>query len=302
MGVVNTTYTFSGTDTITSSKMNNIIDDTTFTSGAVFGTTLEVVTSGQLKVRSQGITSNELAAGSVTSNAIADGTIVNADISASAAIDPSKLGTGAITATATVTTANIVDASVTAPKLNGAQAGTAPVYGARAWAKLNPYVGSVRTGAYKAGTYSRTTSETTVTIVGHGLKTNDKIRLDFTSGTGTDGLYTVTASANANEFVVNHAGAATSGNVTAQFVAIQGSGNISSASWYDNTDNGIVLNFSIPMPDVNYAILTTGQLYPGLWFSDAAEDTIGDTQLNTVNQAHVGISEFPRFTSVVIFG
>jgi microcystin-dependent protein len=59
MGVVNTTYTFSGTDTITSSKLNNIIDDTTFTSDAIQGTTLEVA-SGQLKIRSQGITSNEL--------------------------------------------------------------------------------------------------------------------------------------------------------------------------------------------------------------------------------------------------
>lgn len=120
MGVVNTTYTFSGTDTITSSKMNNIIDDTTFTSGAVFGTTLEVA-SGQLKVRSQGITSNELATGSVisnsiavgavTSNAIADGTIVNADINASADIEGSKLADNSTSG------AKLTDASVTPAKL-----------------------------------------------------------------------------------------------------------------------------------------------------------------------------------------
>jgi len=132
MGAVNTTYTFTATDTITSTKMNNIIDQTTMTDAAILGETLQVV-AGQLKVRAQGITSNELSSGSVTSNAIADGTIVDADISASAAIGPSKLGTGAITATATVTTANIVDASVTAPKLSGAQTGAAPIYGARAF-------------------------------------------------------------------------------------------------------------------------------------------------------------------------
>lgn len=132
MGAVDTTYTFTATDTITSAKMNNIIDQTTMTGDAILGTTLEVA-SGKLKIRAQGITSNELSSGSVTSNAIADGTIVNADISASAAIDPSKLGTGAITATATVTTTNIVNASVTAPKLSGAQTGTAPIYGARAF-------------------------------------------------------------------------------------------------------------------------------------------------------------------------
>jgi hypothetical protein len=66
MGVVNTTYTFSGTDTITSSKLNNIIDDTTFTSDAIQGTTLQVVSPGKLAVNAGGITSNELASGAVT--------------------------------------------------------------------------------------------------------------------------------------------------------------------------------------------------------------------------------------------
>lgn len=61
MGAVDTTYTFTATDTITSSKMNNIIDQTTITTDAIIGTTLEVA-SGKLKVRSAGITSNELAA------------------------------------------------------------------------------------------------------------------------------------------------------------------------------------------------------------------------------------------------
>ena len=61
MGAVDTTYTFTATDTITSAKMNNIIDQTTMTSDAIVGTTLEVA-SGKLKVRSAGITSNELAA------------------------------------------------------------------------------------------------------------------------------------------------------------------------------------------------------------------------------------------------
>ena len=90
MGAVDTTYTFTATDTITSTKMNNIIDQTTMTSDAIIGTTLEVA-SGKLKVRAQGITSNEMATGSVTSNAILDGTIVNDDINASAAIAGTKI-------------------------------------------------------------------------------------------------------------------------------------------------------------------------------------------------------------------
>jgi len=73
MGVVNTTYTFSGTDTITSSKLNNIIDDTTFTSDAIQGTTLQVVSPGKLAVNAGGITSNELASGAVTQAKVASG-------------------------------------------------------------------------------------------------------------------------------------------------------------------------------------------------------------------------------------
>jgi len=68
MGAVNTTYTFTATDTITSTKMNNIIDETTMTDDAIIGTTLEVA-AGKLKIRSQGITSNELGAGSVNPSA-----------------------------------------------------------------------------------------------------------------------------------------------------------------------------------------------------------------------------------------
>ena len=73
MGAVNTTYTFTATDTITSAKMNNIIDETTLTSDAIIGTTLEVA-SGKLKVRAGNITSNELATGSVTTSSIASST------------------------------------------------------------------------------------------------------------------------------------------------------------------------------------------------------------------------------------
>jgi hypothetical protein len=66
MGVLDTTYTFQATDTITSSKLNNIIDQTTFTGDAIQGTTLQVVSPGKLAVNAGGVTSNELASGAVT--------------------------------------------------------------------------------------------------------------------------------------------------------------------------------------------------------------------------------------------
>ena len=98
MGVVNTTYTFQPTDVITSSRMNDIIDQTTMTGTAISGATLEVTTSGQLKVRAQNITSNELATDAVTSTKIANG-----------AVTSGKLSTGGPTwTTSSVTIPNVV--------------------------------------------------------------------------------------------------------------------------------------------------------------------------------------------------
>ena len=347
MGAIDTSYTFTATDVITSTKMNNILDQSTITATAVFNNTLDVA-SGKLLVKAGGITSNELATNAVTSINIVDGSVTAAKLSnygpSWSGVDNFnvqqrglEIGTGITSNTESYIDfhssfpgidfdARIIRASGinnefrieqagTFPiKLQASggvkfadavmpnPAGTAPIYGARAWVKLNPLPAGVRTGAYKTGNYSRTATETTVTIVGHGLKTNDKIRLDFTSGTATDGLYTVTSSATANEFVVNHTGSVTSGNVTAQFVAIQGSGNISTASWYDSSADYIVLNFAIPMPDANYAISGTGHVYPGLWNGYVVENTLAGVQLNTVNQAYISITEPLRLASVVIFG
>ena len=101
MGAVNTTYTFTATDTITSTKMNDIIDQTTFTDDAVFDTTLAVA-AGKLKVKAQGITSNELADGAVLTGKIVDANVTTAKIADDA-----------------VTTAKIADLSITVAKLGG---------------------------------------------------------------------------------------------------------------------------------------------------------------------------------------
>jgi len=316
MAILSKGNTFADGDQVTSAKLNNLVDNATFVAGGDGTTdnaTLEVNGSGTLQVKtiqtgniaSNAVTTAKIADSNVTTAKIADSNVTTAKI-ANDAVTNDKIADNAIQqaqmADGSVGTAEIINANVTAAKLDGAQTGSAPIFGVRAWAKLNPYVGSVRTGAYKTGTYSRTTNETTVTIVNHGLKTNDKIRLDFTSGGATDGLYTVTSSANTNEFVVNHTGTAASGNVTAEFIQIQGSGNVSTASWYDNGDNRIVLNFTTPMPNVNYATLVTTQHYPGDFISRAAEDTLGTTQLNTIYQGHVYDDNDIRFLNVMFIG
>lgn len=69
-GVVETTHTFANNEVVTSALMNNIIDQTLFTSDALSGGTLALV-AGKLKVATSGITSNEMGADAVTTNAIA---------------------------------------------------------------------------------------------------------------------------------------------------------------------------------------------------------------------------------------
>ena len=68
--------------------------------------------------------------------------------------------------------------------------------------------------APQTGTYDIPGSTTcTITIANHGLSNGDRIWVDFTSGTGPDGLYTV-ANAATNTFTVTTTSLTTSGNVT----------------------------------------------------------------------------------------
>lgn len=69
-------------------------------------------------------------------------------------------------------------------------------------------------GIFEAfGTYSRTGSTVTVTVANHGLVNDDSVKLDFTSGAATDGVFAATV-VDANSFTVTHGSSgSTSGNV-----------------------------------------------------------------------------------------
>jgi len=86
MGAVNTTYTFTPTDTITSTKMNNIIDETVMTADAILGGSggsggLDI-SSGKLSISANAINSSRIANNAVTTLAIADGNVTPAKFSA----------------------------------------------------------------------------------------------------------------------------------------------------------------------------------------------------------------------------
>lgn len=256
-GVVETTHTFATNEVITSTLMNNIIDETLFTADALTGTTL-ALTSGKLKVATTGITSNEMAANAITTTAILDGVVTPAKLSNSdfgvftvasgvATLDNNVVTTSKIL-NANVTTAKILDANITAAKLDGAQTGSAPIYGVRAWVNFN---GTVPDNI--GGTYSRTSTTVTVTTtVAHGLAVGHKVYLDFTSGAAVDGAFIVTAITSTTVFTVTHGtSGSTSGSVDLLRRLIRASGNVANVS---NLGIGqYAVNFTTALPNANYA-------------------------------------------------
>lgn len=281
-GVVETTNTFTTNQVITSTVMNNIIDQTLFTSDALSGSTL-ALTSGKMKVATSGITSNEMGVGAVTLNAIADGVITNAKINASAAIDLSKLATGALPAAITIASANIVDgtivaadiagAAITAPKLDGAQTGTAPIFGVRAWVNFNG-----TTSADISGTYTRALFVVTVTTsVPHGLIAGHKVYLDFTTGTATDGAFTVVTAPTTTTFTVTHgtSGPISTSNVTLPRRLINASGNVANVSYL--AAGKYAVNFTTALPDANYARSGFANFTSGVTAGLVGTDNLGTT-------------------------
>lgn len=68
--------------------------------------------------------------------------------------------------------------------------------------------------SYRTGTYSQSGTTITVTINAHGLSNGASVTLDFTSGTATDGTFTISGVTTNTFTVTASASASTSGNVS----------------------------------------------------------------------------------------
>ena len=148
MAVVDTTNPFSNNEQITSTKLNNIMDNSFFVSGAVVpGQGLQVTAGGQMQIGDGAVTPGKLSNSdfgdftvssgvatidnnAITNTKIEDGAVTNTKI-ANGSVGFNKLLDNA------VGTVKIQDNAITAPKLSGAQTGTAPIYGCRAWVNFN---------------------------------------------------------------------------------------------------------------------------------------------------------------------
>lgn len=91
MPVVNTTNTFTNNEQITSTKLNDIMDNSSFVSGAVVTSGgLEITAGGQMQIASDGVTTAKIADSNVTTAKIANSNVTTAKI-ADANVTSAKL-------------------------------------------------------------------------------------------------------------------------------------------------------------------------------------------------------------------
>ena len=142
----------------------------------------------------------------------------------------------------------------------------------RAWANFS--------ASQTNGTYSRTGNLVTVTMAGHGMITGHSVRLDFTTGTATDGWYAITV-LGANTFTVtDSASGTTSGNVS-RSIWLRASGNVSSIERTGTATYRI--NMASALADANFAV--TGSV-------------VGSSSANFGNLAYISSStELPTTSS-----
>ncbi len=138
------------------------------------------------------------------------------------------------------------------------------------------------------GMYDRDGTTVTVSAVGHGMEAGHLVYLDFTSGSATDGAFTVDAATD-NVFTVTHTVSGdTSGNVIIKKVSVVSSGNVSSVSRTTTADGygegRYAINFTTPMPDVNYCATVDSQFYAdAVLFGDCADYTYHQVGARTVD-------------------
>jgi hypothetical protein len=245
MAVVDTTNSFVNNEQITSAKLNNIMDNSFFVSGAVVPSQgLQITAGGQMQIGdgANGVTTAKLADLSVTPAKISTGGPSWTTSSISLPNPTTITGNATVTGETTSTGALTVGTA----KMN-VPTGTAPIFGVRAWVNFQ---GTVT--ANISGTAVRLSGSTTatITITNHGLLTGHRVYIDF-GATIADSSYTITKVDNNTFTIVTGASTAATTTATVVLVVIRAGGNVSCVS---RPSTGVFLiNFTEAMPNAFYA-------------------------------------------------
>jgi hypothetical protein len=242
MPVVDTTQSFASGDTVTSTTLNNIMDQSIFVAGAVVsGSGLAITTGGQMttsNIPGANITNLSIGGGKIINNTLSVGKLENPSFNWSSASNSGsiELGTNITTngssfidfhsvfpltdrearvvrnsgANGTFSISNNGTGAIELSASSGVTFGTANMPTPSGTAPIfgcRAWVNfNGQANSDLSGTYSRSgTTSVTVTATGHGLIAGNIVFLDFTVGTGTapfDGIYEVATIVDVNSFTV----------------------------------------------------------------------------------------------------
>ena len=206
-------------------------------------------------------------------------------------------GTSALQAVAPSTAGNVLvsdgttwtSAAQTPAKLSTAS-GSAPSYSARAYANIagNSVID------LNGQTYSQAGTTVSVTTgSAHPFKAGDAVYLNFTSGTATDGLYTIATAVDNTHFTVTRGtSTSTGGLVNIPLRTINNGKNVSSvtASTTSSSASYFYVNFTTALPDSNSAVM--------------AMVNTGTVVIPSISTTHVDVdtsANNPSIISVVVF-
>jgi hypothetical protein len=246
MPVVNTTNTFTNNEQITSTKLNDIMDNSSFVSGAVVTSGgLEITAGGQMQIASDGVTTAKILDSNVTTAKIADGNVT-----------PAKLSTGGPSWTGATGALSVVQPSIEIG--NGITSSSSSFVDFHSVFPITDYETRIIRNTGADGTFVITNTGTgSIIFSASGGVTFGSANMP--TPTGNAPLFGVRAWVNFN---------GTSGSV-----AIRQDGNVDSVS---RTGTGLyTINLTTPMHDTNYAIVGFARdagTSPGNYFVSAVSN------------------------------
>jgi hypothetical protein len=226
--------------------------------GSIAGTTLTVtagsgVAIGQI-LSGTGVTANTTITALGTGSGGAGTYIVSASQTVASttitALNPTFTATGQATGDGTVRVTTWASATPAAVTSITPTSGTAPYFGARAFAAFS-------TNSYSdiSATYSQSGTTVVLTVASHAYQVGHYIYVNITTGTAADGLYVVTAVTSTTITYTALTSLTTSGNATIQQCSVYaGSQNVANVV-YQGTAGVFIINFTTPMPFANYVAM-----------------------------------------------
>jgi len=166
-------------------------------------------------------------------------------------------------------------------KITIASGGSGVLFGCKAYVVFDGI-----TNNNVAATYSQSGTTVTITSVGHGHIAGHKVKVDITSGTGVDGVYTITGATDDAFTYTAGTSLTTSGNVTLIRCTIKASGNVHSVSRGTNAEGEYQINFAEALDTVDYAFFGMGCEPSG----GTANSSVCAVDLTDITATRLGIS------------